>query len=119
MAWSSTDAGSAHIRIGTRAPSTAVYMVSSPGLACGAQGPPPAGKTPTRFLREQKEIRWTRSIRQNEPTVRKGRCGGGIVKTSWRALVAVILLAGFPVLVLLVVGGLAVAEYYAFQHSGL
>ncbi|MFJ9781698.1 M48 family metalloprotease [Amycolatopsis sp. NPDC101161] len=41
------------------------------------------------------------------------------MKTSWRALVAVVLLAGFPVLVLLVVGGLAVAEYYAFQHSGL
>nr|WP_225957755.1 M48 family metallopeptidase [Amycolatopsis lexingtonensis] len=29
------------------------------------------------------------------------------------------MLAGFPVLVLLIVGGLAVAEYYAFQHSGL
>jgi Zn-dependent protease with chaperone function len=41
------------------------------------------------------------------------------VKTSWRALVAVVLLAGFPVLVLLVVGGLAVAEYYAFRQSGL
>ncbi|WP_370969316.1 M48 family metalloprotease [Amycolatopsis sp. cg9] len=41
------------------------------------------------------------------------------MKTSWRALVAVLLLAGFPVLVLLVVGGFAAAEYYAFQHSGL
>src|SRR4051812_5561684 len=42
-----------------------------------------------------------------------------IVKTSWRALVAVALLAGFPALVFLVVGGLAVTEYYFFQHSGL
>jgi Zn-dependent protease with chaperone function len=41
------------------------------------------------------------------------------VKTSWRALVAVALLAGFPALVFLVVGGLAVTEYYFFQHSGL
>ncbi|MFF1609611.1 M48 family metalloprotease [Amycolatopsis sp. NPDC058278] len=41
------------------------------------------------------------------------------MRTSWRALVAVALLAGFPVLVFLVVGGLAVAEYYFFQHSGL
>lgn len=41
------------------------------------------------------------------------------MKTSWRALVAVALLAGFPVLALLVVGGLAAAEIYAFQHSGL
>src|SRR4051812_46516475 len=35
MAWSSTDAGSAHIRIGTRAPSTAVYMFPPLELACG------------------------------------------------------------------------------------
>ncbi|MEV7093648.1 M48 family metallopeptidase [Amycolatopsis sp. NPDC051045] len=41
------------------------------------------------------------------------------MKTSWRALVAVALLAGFPGLVFLVVGGLAVTEYYFFQHSGL
>ncbi|OXM70430.1 M48 family metalloprotease [Amycolatopsis vastitatis] len=41
------------------------------------------------------------------------------MKTSWRALVAVALLAGFPVLVFLVVGGLAVAEYFFFRHSGI
>ncbi|ADJ50571.1 Zn-dependent protease with chaperone function [Amycolatopsis mediterranei S699] len=41
------------------------------------------------------------------------------MKTSWRALVAVALLAGFPVLVFLVVGGLAAAEYFFFQHSGI
>ncbi|MBE8522025.1 M48 family metalloprotease [Amycolatopsis sp. H6(2020)] len=40
------------------------------------------------------------------------------MKTSWRALVAVALLAGFPALVFLVVGGLAVAEYF-FRHSGI
>ncbi|WP_103355196.1 M48 family metallopeptidase [Amycolatopsis sp. CA-128772] len=42
------------------------------------------------------------------------------MKTSWRALVAVALLAGFPALVFLVVGGLAVTEYYFFRHhSGI
>ncbi|MEU5259886.1 M48 family metallopeptidase [Amycolatopsis sp. NPDC021455] len=42
------------------------------------------------------------------------------MKTSWRALVAVALLAGFPALVFLVVGGLAVAEYFFFvHHSGI
>lgn len=42
------------------------------------------------------------------------------MKTSWRALLAVALLAGFPALVFLVVGGLAVTEYYFFRHhSGI
>jgi Zn-dependent protease with chaperone function len=52
----------------------------------------------------------------------EGRLGEdrSIVKTSWRAVVAVVLLAGFPALVFLVVGGLAVAEYFFFvHHSGI
>src|SRR5437763_15391822 len=69
----------------------------------------------------QNEIPASRVLRQNVAKCGRGGPRSGeeslVVKTSLRAFVAVVLLAGFPVLVLLVIAGLALLEFFVAQHA--